>query len=264
MREPLRLMCVLAHPGDETLGMGGVLAKYAAEGVQTYVVTATRGEWGWQGDPYPGPEEVARHRMEELYAAARALGIRQVCRLDHKDGELDRADVEEAACKIAGHIRRVRPQVVVTFGPDGVYGHEDHIAVSQLATAAILRAASPYENETPHQVAKLYYLAFIEKTMQGYEAVFGTLSRHLDGVERRFSGWDDWLVTTRIDTRAFLPTVRMAVRCHRSQLRDLDALLALPQSSWERAFAEATFYRAFSLVNGGREVESDLFAGVRS
>jgi LmbE family N-acetylglucosaminyl deacetylase len=264
MREPLRLMCVLAHPDDETLGMGGVLAKYAAEGVQTYVVTATRGERGWKDGPYPGPEEVARHRTEELYAAARVLGIRQVCLLDHKDGELDRADVEEATRKIARHIRRVRPQVVVTFGPDGVYGHEDHIAVSQLATAAILRATSPHGNETSHQVAKLYYLAFTRETMRSYEAVFGTLRRRLDGVERRFSGWDDWLITTRIDTRAFLPTVRMAVSCHRSQLHHVEAVLALPQSSWERAFAESTFYRAFSLASGGREVESDLFAGVGS
>jgi LmbE family N-acetylglucosaminyl deacetylase len=264
MREPLRLMCVLAHPDDETLGMGGVLAKYASEGVQTYLVTATRGERGWKDGPYPGPEEVARHRTEELHAAARTLGIRQVGFLDYKDGELDRADVEEAACKIAQYIRRVRPQVVVTFGPDGVYGHEDHIAVSQLTTAAISQAASSNGNDTSHQVAKLYYLAFTRETMRGYEAVFGIIKRHLDGVERRFSGWDDWLITTRIDTRAFLPTVRMAVRCHRSQLRDLEAVLALPHSTWERAFAEATFYRAFSLAGGGREVESDLFAGVRT
>ena len=75
MTETLKLMCILAHPDDESLGTGGILAKYAAEGVETYLITATRGERGWMGDEKddPGPEALGQLRTQELQAAARAL-----------------------------------------------------------------------------------------------------------------------------------------------------------------------------------------------
>src|SRR6185369_14573015 len=143
MTAALRLMCVLAHPDDESLGTGGILAKYASEGVATYVVTATRGERGRFDDTgvSPGPAIVGRAREAELRAAAAALGVREVAFLDYLDAQLDRADPNEAVEKIAAHIRRVRPHVVVTFDPFGAYGHPDHIAISQFTTAAIVRAA---------------------------------------------------------------------------------------------------------------------------
>jgi LmbE family N-acetylglucosaminyl deacetylase len=138
-------MCVLAHPDDESLGTGGALAKSAAEGVETYLVTATRGERGRFGDgtESPGPEIVGRTREAELRAAAEQLGIREVRFLDYVDGELDRVDSAEAIGRIVTHLRRVRPQVVITFGPDGAYGHPDHIAIGQLTAAAIACAADP-------------------------------------------------------------------------------------------------------------------------
>ena len=139
----LRLMCVLPHPDDETLGAGGALARYAAEGVGTYLVTATRGERGWWGPQAenPGLEAVGALREAELRCAAQALGLREVAFLDLIDGEVDRADPSKVIVALAGHLRRVRPQVVVTFGPDGVYGHPDHIALSQLTAAAVVAAA---------------------------------------------------------------------------------------------------------------------------
>lgn len=117
MTEQLRLMCVLAHPDDESLGNGGVLAKYAAEGVETSLVTATRGERGWLGSPeeYPGLEALGKIREAELYAAADVLGLRRLDFLDYIDGDLDQAPPREAIAKIAGHLRRVKPQVVLTF-----------------------------------------------------------------------------------------------------------------------------------------------------
>src|SRR6185503_7711886 len=103
-------MCVLAHPDDESLGTGGALAKSAAEGVATYLVTATRGERGRFGDGVesPGPEAVGRAREAELLAAARELGLREVRFLDYPDGALAGVDAAEATAKIAGHLRRVR------------------------------------------------------------------------------------------------------------------------------------------------------------
>src|SRR5438045_1826339 len=131
MRAP-RLMTVLAHPDDESLGMGGTLAKYASEGVETFVLTATRGDRGRfhghpQDDPrHPGRTALAGIRETELRNAAAALGVREVSLLDYRHQELDRADPVEVIGAIAGHIRRIKPDVVLTFGPDGAYGHPDH------------------------------------------------------------------------------------------------------------------------------------------
>jgi LmbE family N-acetylglucosaminyl deacetylase len=140
-------MAVLAHPDDESLGFGGTLAKYASEGVETFLVTATRGENGrYRGHspgegPHHGPAALGRIREAELRAAASALGIRDVSLLDYRDRDLDRASPHEAVERIVRHLRRVRPHIVVTFGPDGAYGHPDHVAVSQFTTAAIVAAA---------------------------------------------------------------------------------------------------------------------------
>src|SRR5687767_14447876 len=94
MREPLRLLAILAHPDDESLGTGGTLARYAAEGVETYLITATRGQHGWNGarEDYPGPEGLGKLREAELLAAARILGLREVCFLDYMDGSLNQAN----------------------------------------------------------------------------------------------------------------------------------------------------------------------------
>jgi LmbE family N-acetylglucosaminyl deacetylase len=175
-----RLMCVLAHPDDESLGTGGTLAKYAAEGVATYLVTATRGERGRFGDSKesPGPAIVGRTREAELRAAATELGLREVSFLDYEDGTLDQADPVEAIGKIASHLRRVRPHVVITFGPDGAYGHPDHIAVSQFTTAAIVAAADA------HQVSKLYQMQWDEKKWAAYQTAFRDMKTTIDGVAR--------------------------------------------------------------------------------
>jgi LmbE family N-acetylglucosaminyl deacetylase len=159
-------MCVLAHPDDESLGTGGTLAKYAAEGVETFLVTATRGErgrFGRAGDR-PGVDVVGRVRETELMAAARELGVREVTLLGYPDGALDSVDPAAAQEVIAGHLRRVRPHVVVTFGPEGAYGHPDHIAISQLTTAAIVRSA-----DREFAVSKLYHIAWSAQTWAAYQ-----------------------------------------------------------------------------------------------
>jgi len=268
-QKPLRLMCVLAHPDDESLATGGILAKYAASGVQAYLVMATRGERGWSGPPaaYPGPRALGRLREAELRAAAQVLGLREVVFLGYQDGELDRAGHAQAIAKIVSQVRRIRPDVVVTFDPNGMYGHPDHIAISQLTTTAVMAAADPgYQGLTtglPHRVAKLYYRAFLEAEQEAYEATFGRLVMPVDSVERRFTVWPEWAITTCIDTSAYGDQVWQAIACHRSQLPDYQKLKALPDKVHARLWATQTYYRALSLVNGGREVEDDLFAGLR-
>ena len=165
-------MVVAAHPDDEALGFGGALAKYGAEGAETFLVTATRGDRGrYHGHPpghpeHPGRQALALLRERELRASADVLGVRDVVLLGHEDGQLDQVPPSQIIAQLVGEIRRVRPDVVLAFAPDGAYGHPDHIAISQFATAAIVAAANPGFGEgvttsgNLHAVRKLYYLAW--------------------------------------------------------------------------------------------------------
>jgi LmbE family N-acetylglucosaminyl deacetylase len=262
-----RLLAIMAHPDDESMGVGGALARYAAEGAGVYLITATRGQLGWFGDEasYPGPQILGAIREQELYAAARILGLREVHLLDYMDGALDQAQPNRIIAQLVSHIRRIRPQVVLTFDPNGYYGHPDHIAISQFTTAALIAAADGNfkDKSAPHRVSKLYYLAANKATQDAYEAAFGELTMKIDGVERRSTPWADWAITTRIDTSAHWQKVWQAISCHRSQLPGYQKLLDLPEEYHQNMWGAQTFYRAMSLVNSGRAVESDLFSGVK-
>jgi LmbE family N-acetylglucosaminyl deacetylase len=264
-----RLMCVLAHPDDESLGTGGALALAAADGVATYVVTATRGERGRFGDSQqsPGLEIVGRAREAELLAAARELGVREVRFLDYLDGELDQVATGEAVAKIVAQLRRVRPQVVVTFGPEGAYGHPDHIAISQLTTAAIVCAADPAfaplpESGEPHRVSKLYFIAWSAKKWTAYQAALRKLVSKVDGEERQAAPWPDWAITTVLDTSRVWPVVWRAVSCHKTQMSIYRKLGELSEEHQRFLWGTQEFYRVFSSVNGGRAREKDLFEGL--
>lgn len=267
MADQLKLMCILAHPDDESLGTGGVLARYAAEGVETYLVTATRGERGWFGaaEDNPGLEALGRIREGELRAAADILDIREVTFLDYIDGELDEANPADVIDTIAQHIRRVRPQVVITFDPFGAYGHPDHIAISQFTAAAVV-AAAYCDDASPwpaHRVTKLYYFAETTANLNIYEDALGELVMNIDGEERRATAWPDWAITTQVDTAAYWQQVWQAVQQHRTQLPGYAALQQLPGAIHRHLWGTQNYYRAFSLVNGGRETETDLFEGLR-
>jgi LmbE family N-acetylglucosaminyl deacetylase len=271
-----RLLAVLAHPDDESLGMGGTLAKYASEGVEIFLVTATRGDGGrYHGhrpgdERHPGPSALGTIREAELRAAAAVLGVREVAFLDHQDQHVDRADPRQAIADIVTHLRRIRPDIVVTFGPDGGYGHPDHIAIAQFTTAAMVAAADPgFAREgadaemPPHSVSKLYYLAWPESTWAAYEAAVGQLFSTVDGVRRQATPWPDWAITTEVDTRPFWPTVWQAVLCHESQVAAYERLKDLSPDHHRALWGSQSFYRAFSTVNGGRARETDLFEGIR-
>ena len=257
----LRLMAVLAHPDDESLGIGGTLAKYANEGVDVFLLTATPGDRGRYrdyrfGDPqHPGAPALARIRERELRAAASALGVRDVALLHYHDQELDRAKPQEAIPAIVEHLRRVQPDVIITFGPDGAYGHPDHIAISQLTTAAVVAAADP-------AIAKLYYIAWPASTWAAYQSAFKKLTSMVDGVERQVVPWPDWEITTVIDTRQFTQKVWQAISCHESQMGVYTQLAHLSPEHREAVWGQQCFYRVFSTVNGGRARETDLFEGI--
>jgi LmbE family N-acetylglucosaminyl deacetylase len=268
MKAGLKLMAVFPHPDDETLGLGPTLAKYAAEGVATYLVCATRGERGWAGDPKdnPGLAALGQIRETELQAAARVLGLREVVLLDYVDGEVDQAAPARLIADIVRHVRRIRPQVVVTFPPDGAYGHPDHIALSQFTTAALVCAAdaSYGDPQAPHRVNKFFYMVDARPMVEYLQQEFGfDIRMTIDGAERNWVAWEEWAVTTRLDTAEHWRTVVEAMRCHRSQLPSLGEMPNWPEEIQRKVWAHGTFYRAYSLVNGGRRLETDLFAGLR-
>jgi LmbE family N-acetylglucosaminyl deacetylase len=237
--------------------------------VETYLISATRGERGWIGDAeaYPGPEALGKIREAELRAAAEILGIRRVDFLDYIDGDLNKADPAEVVAKIVRLVREIRPHVVVTFGHDGAYGHPDHIAICQSTTAALVCAADPtYQSILagdwpPHRVPKLYYFLSGRDEIDVYEQVVGDLIMNVDGQQRRPVRYDDWVMTSWIDTSEHWPTVLKAISCHRTQIPDgvLKALEEKHHLIWNRE----SFYRVYSLVNGGGEIETDLFEGLR-
>lgn len=268
--EPLRLLGVLAHPDDETLGLGGVFARYSDEGVETHLVTATRGEGGRfrgvkDGSGHPGREKLAAIREEELRAAASILGIRSITLLGYADGRLDEAPPREAIARIATEIRRIRPHVVLTFPPDGGYGHPDHIAICQFTTAAVVAAASRADSrsDASHAVSKLYYFVSSQAPWEAYQAAFKKLTSMVDGVERIATPWPDWMITTVIDTRAQWERVQRAVDSHDSQVAAYENLKRLGPEHREALWGRSELYRVLSLVNGGRVRESDLFEGLR-
>src|SRR6266571_4357778 len=122
-----------------------------------------------------------------------------------------------------GHLRRVKPQFVITFGPDGAYGHPDHIAISQLTTAAIVCAADPLFGARqamgePHRVSKLYFIAWSQKKWAAYQTALRELVVKVDGEVRHAVPWPDWAITTVIDTSRVWPAVWRAVSCHKTQM----------------------------------------------
>lgn len=268
--DALRLLAVTAHPDDESLGLGGLLARCASEGVHTSLVTATRGQRGRFGAPdapKPGPEEVGRVREGELRAAAKVLGVRDVTILDYMDGSLDQADARKIAGEIAAAVRATRPQVVVTFGPDGAYGHPDHIAICQFTTAGVALAADAGfdagDGTRAHRVDKLYYMVWSAESARSYQAAFKKLTSKVDGFERQAVTWAEWAITTRLDTTAHWETVWRAIRCHETQLPGYPNLMGIGDDLHRELWGRIELYRAFSTVNGGRVRETDVFEGLR-
>ena len=267
-----KLLGILAHPDDESLGFGGTFAKYAAEGVETYLITATRGERGRNGlnGEHVDPAEVGCVREAELRAAVAVLGIHELSILGFPDGSVDQVPAATAIQTIVAHIRRIQPDVIVTFGPEGAYGHPDHIAISQFTTAAIVCAAdNDYRIEKgfprlqAHRTAKLHYLAWRKNKWDAYQAALRKLVSTVDGVERQAQPWPDWAVTTEIDTTAVWPIVWEAVCCHKSQMSIYARLKDLTEKQQLSLWGSQEFYRAYSSVSGGRKSESDLFEGLR-
>lgn len=170
------LLAVLAHPDDESFGMGGTLALYAQRGAEVHLICATRGEAGdVEPDYLKGYSSIAELREAELRCAAEKLGLKGVYFLNYRDSgmagspdnhhpqALAAAPLEQVSADITYQLRQIRPQVVLTFDPIGGYRHPDHIKVHQATVKAFFAAGDPavsIDGLPPFQPDKLYYHTF--------------------------------------------------------------------------------------------------------
>jgi LmbE family N-acetylglucosaminyl deacetylase len=241
MGRGLILLAVTAHPDDEARIIGGTLPKYAAQGVSTSVLCATRGERGSRGDPpLCSPEELPALRERELREACSILGVQILRLLDYQDGELSKADPEKIVGEILQAFEDWQPQVVITFGPEGRTGHPDHIAIHRFATEAFQRA------EGPAAPAKLYYTAFPQS--------IGEV------ISPRFPGVPDDRISLPLDVSPWLELKRRAIAAHRTQARPPFA--HLPDARRWEILSREYYILAESRLPVRPGPERDLFDGL--
>ena len=284
------MLFVHAHPDDETIDNGATMARYAAEGAHVALVTCTLGEEGdvvvpelaHLGAAYD--DRLAEHRAGELDAAMAALGV-----ADHRilhgvdDRYRDsgmmgsasnehprcfwRADVDEAAQSLVATIRELRPQILVTYTPDGGYGHPDHIQAHRVAMRAAELAAQPDESPgaEPHAISKIYWNCH-PRTAARFSAKALQAEEHTPFVldESAISTTDDSFTTCTIDATCHLAAKTEAMRAHRTQMTVHAPFFALSNNVGRLITAEEHYHLAYrrpDLLEGAR-TESDLFAGL--
>lgn len=269
------LMAVFAHPDDEAFGTGGTLAKYAAEGLDVYLVTATRGEAGEIVDPtLATPANLPSVRERELRTACQVYGIHPPRFLDYLDGTLTIVHQGQAVSKLVKLIRELRPHVLITFGPDGIYGHYDHIAVHRWATIAAELAADPdffpdLDASEAHLVSKLYFRVMPEEALAARRESGQRAAVMMQDVPFYFSAVPLREITTIIDVSEHVEAKRQGILAHRTQVGVGSRYAEQPDEvKSERWFREETFMLAHSVIGWPPPLaeaghERDLFAGLR-
>jgi LmbE family N-acetylglucosaminyl deacetylase len=267
----LTLMAVHAHPDDEVLGTGGVLARAAAEGIRTVLVTCTNGEQGdGPGGVKPGEEghdnaAVRAIRLEELRTSAAILGIEHVELLGYHDSGMEGWDanhadeafwnvpVAESAAKLIALMEQYQPQVVVTYDENGAYGHPDHIQAHRITVAAIEATGIPQ---------KFYYTAIPKsgiREMWAFLKISGMEGPGMDFDNPPEFGTPDELVTTVVEVAPFAKQKVKALEAHASQGENI-FFLRMPEEAQQMMFGTESFVR---IKGDGPLPEDDLFAGLR-
>jgi LmbE family N-acetylglucosaminyl deacetylase len=149
-----RLLLVLAHPDDESMGNGTMVVRHVAAGCEVHLLCATRGGAGWTGRPAGRrPEELTQIRAEELARAAEVLRLASMDLWDYPDGGVAGCDQDEIVERIRLAVQRLQPDVVVGWGPDGGYGHPDHIAIGACTDRAVAGSGRPHYQMAIDQLA---------------------------------------------------------------------------------------------------------------
>ncbi|HEV7662921.1 MAG TPA: PIG-L family deacetylase [Chloroflexota bacterium] len=273
------LLAVHAHPDDETITMGGTLARYSAAGVRVIVVTCTTGDLGDVRDAslLADAAGVGGLRQRELEAAAQRLGVSRVVQLGYADsgmagwpnnrapGAFFGADLGEAASRLVEVIQAERPQVLVAADETGGYGHPDHVKSHQVAVAA-------YGASGAARSSKFYFVRFplpwSREFVRSLRAVGidapGSAPCGADaGPEVTEIGVPDSYVTAQIDVTDYVASKCAALACHRSQMPPDSFLMRIPPELAARLWS-TEFYSREAGPDGATpgERETDLFAGL--
>jgi mycothiol S-conjugate amidase len=271
------MLASFAHPDDEAFGVAGSFRKYCDEGVKTALICATRGEEGEISDPsLATPETLGEVREKELRTAARIMGVEDLTILDYRDGSFSQADEREATSRLVCEIRRLRPQVVITFDAQGGYGHPDHIAIHRLTVAAFKEAGDParypeqLENGLqPYAPQKLYVVAFSISVLRTVrEAMTARGFDYRPGgnaatIPRDQIGASDERITTAIElTDEQFETKIRAMRAHRTQMQPNGTINQLPPEALRAWLGTERFILLEPPGAPGNAAEHDLFAGV--
>ena len=204
------LLLVMAHPDDESMGSGGLVLRHTRAGVATHLICATYGEQGWNGKPKGArKEDLAEIRAKELEEAAAALALSGVELWDYPDGGVSQADHPQITHRITEQIAKLRPRAVVGWGPDGGYGHPDHIWIGACTDAAIVAMD---EAERP----ALYHLAVDQPLAEFYREAM-RLGASNGGMAMQPQDNVDIIVELEADE--VMMKLR-AIDCHQSQLED--------------------------------------------
>ena len=237
------LLAVFAHPDDESIASGGLLARCAAEGIRTSLLCLTRGGLGQLDDP--ARVRMGEERARELASAARVLGVQEVTLLDYRNGFLPWADRATIEADIRAAIVRCQAVVVVTFDDDGLYWHPDHIVVHERTTAAVasMGAAAPalFYVSMPRGAMRAAWHAAVA-ALDGAEGGAPVPPIAL-GVEVDAYGLFTTPATLMLDVGAHALRKLRAVRCHRSQVEG-DALDRMPDEAAPRALGVELYRRA--------------------
>jgi LmbE family N-acetylglucosaminyl deacetylase len=271
---PPTLLAVLAHPGDESYSCGGTLARYAAAGVRVVLVCATRGEAGESAGPgLASGDTLPAVREAELRAAAAVLGVAELHLLDYRDGALMDVPFLEGVERVGALMAAAQPAVVLTFGPEGVFGFADHVAVHRWTKEALLHGGPGAEFgglepagrvTAPPPITpvaeRLYYCA---PPRSWYRAISERCRAR--GVPDRYGprvevwGVPDELVTTRVDVAAYAPQRLAAIRAHATRLPTDHPFRTLPEPDLLDLFSAEWFTRAWPPVPRHSPPEVELF-----
>jgi len=208
------LLAAFAHPDDEVWwGTGALLARYAQEGHDVHLVTVTSGQLGVTSHAgIPAGPELGAAREEELRCSARELGIHPAIAFGFHDQGLATALVmDEVARRLRQVINHVKPEVIITHGPDGISGHIDHRITSVVVTEAFQE-----QERLQHRPGKLYYITYPESRIP-------VVAGATDG-RRQYRTASDAFITTEIDARAGDAAADRALECHKTQMtaRDME------------------------------------------
>lgn len=227
-----KLLAVFAHPDDETFICGGTLAKYAAEGVDITLVSATRGEMGRRmgNPPYLNRETIAAAREQELRQACDCLGIRRLLFFDIRDKTVEFVDEAALTGRIETLIRDIAPDVVLTFH-EKLGGHPDHCAIGKATTAACERAGCR---------KSLYFISF-GGTMEHPEP-YGYTRGDI----------------VKIDVSAHLAAKLAAFRAHRCQ-SEIDEWVWLPDREALNRFGRHEYFIRAAATASRRAAAHSLF-----